>query len=582
MTVFDTTSVGEKSSLQQKLRQWIASELPHLSNISDETLQLLTQHTTTQRLFGFLTTRVRSAAHVRAIRATLQLTSFEHESGPNSKEQVEEGRTHDEIVEHLQDEIASAEQQLLALRSQLLKNGTSLDHHMSTDGFLNDGYDRVFSGRGGQSSSARLAAQEIFTNRLDSVSQAGSKSITLLHNYSQSSPKTSLSSPTKLASQGIRQSNAAGLLQSQVCALAADALDDALDDSDLRVHVDAIIEGASANAIAQLLRPAVREAARRRACFVDPPADVMALAESGTLDDISPTTNGREEVMDIARDYQLKAGSFWQTRLQDLKGASKRVEQHNDGGNGLLQSRSGRELFAYVEGERAALKLMTQTSLAADRAAVDRDTSDVNDITDLRKQKERAYITASARIDKLEKATTRIASSSMNALDESLLAARQDTVCASLLRDDVRHCVSAAHSAMDAVKRVIEETRQWDGHNNATKLTAEKVFPEAKESPRIRVKVANGWKKVWQHECKRLRMLADVVADNRTQTMLVVEQYLMEQLEVALEVETRRKETHAAFALHDLRLWDAEPGREALRQLAMGRVGKGSTKATQR
>lgn len=590
MSDVNTTCASNQASLQQSLRCWIHTQLPDLPDIPDETLDLLMQHDVTQRLFRFLTTRVHTASRARDIRAVLELArtgdsdADDGEHDENGNDSNDEDQQHDRTVAELRQKIASAQDDLSTARADLTKKPRcSRQSARSKEDALNDGYDGVFTGRGGKACKTRAAARRILKQRLDLVRQMAGDAYGLFGAYDMSSGTLSGTSPSSKLSpssaSGARVSTIAGQLHAHVSALTADALMDAPDDTHLLAHINDMISGDDAHTVARLLQPAVREAARRRAYSCESNFEDMTRTSLTEQSIAASHETGHEEkpvhgyartshfAMETARDVQLRAGAVWRARGRAATAAAARVES-------LERKRVGKSdyghmsgLYARMDGERAVLEYATQASVAGDWAAIDGNSSDVDEVSQLRQQRESAYIAASNRIDKLEQAIARISGGSLRALEAAVATAQQDVRYAPLVRDATRRAVREARHAADIVESAVEGTRRWHGSGAGDGRVGDIECDEDINATNLRMAAVDNWRKASVQSLKNLRIRSDVVAENRLQTMQKVESRLANIVSDAVKVEGVRRETQAMSALHELRTWAAEPAKEVVRQL---------------
>lgn len=580
---------SNQATLQQALRHWISTELPDLPQIPTETLDLLTQHDVTQRLFTFLTTRVHTASRVRDIRAVLKLTLVNDENAnedPNSNQLAKDENDehqHDRVITELRQQIASAQKNLSTSRAELTKKLQRKRHTLRPKGkILNDGYDDVFVGQGGKARTTRATARTILMRRLDVVRQMASEACIMFHDYDTSSKTFSATSPSVKSSPSSPSSSShastiAGQLHARVSALTADTLMNAPDDTHLLAHVDDITSGDDAHTIARLLQPVVREAARRRACSCDSTFEDIAKMSLTEIPANTPYNTGHggkpghafarifQDAMDTARDVQLRAGAVWRARGRAANAAVARVAGLEKKGLGDYGQMCG--LYAKMAGERAVLEFAAQSSVADDWAAVDCNSSDVQDVSLLREQREATYIAASARVDKLEQAITRILSASLHALEATLATVRQDAQRAPLVSDAARRAAREARHAADVTETALENTRRWHGTGGVKGLARDLECGDEGSVIGFRMAAVENWRNSCAHVLKNLRIRTDVVVEDRAQTLQKVERNLTDIVTNALKVEASRRETQAVSALHELRTWAAEPAREVVRQL---------------
>lgn len=588
MSTISNSRSSDKVTLQQTLRHWISTELPDLPEIPTETLDLLTQHDVTQRLFSFVTTRVHTVSNVRDIRAALKLTLEGNKSDGDDLENhktvsFHDDRHHDKVATELRQQIQSAQEILYSSRACLAAKPRRACQTLRSKGdVLNDGYDGVFIGRGGKAYKTRATARTILMQRLDVIRQTASEACAIFGTYDASIKTFSAISPSSKLSPSSpapnsRTSTIAGQLQARVSALTADALVDAPDDTHLFAYVEDITSGDDAHTIARLLQPIIREAARRRAYSCDSTVEDAAKASSTEMPVSTPYIKkygGRhgqafartfQDAMDTARDFQLRAGAVWRARGRAANAATTRASGLNKKHVGDYGQICG--LYAKMDGERAVLEFVTQPSVAADWAAVDNTSSDVDAEAQLREERESAYVSASGRIDKLERAIARILGDSLHALDVALSTVRQDAQRAPLVRDTARRAAREARHAADVVETAAEHTRRWHGTGGTGWLTRDLKYEDESSVTDLRMTAAENWKKTCAHNLKNLRIRTNVVVEDRAQTLQKVERNLMDVVKNALEVEAGRRETQAASALKELRTWAAEPAREVVGQL---------------
>lgn len=589
MSTIANIRTSNKATLQQALRHWISTELPDLPQVPTETLDLLTQHDVTQRLFGFLTTRVHTVSHVRDIRAILKLALVNDKNASGDLNNTEfandesDDHQHDTTITELRQQIASAQKTLSTSRAELAKKLQRKRHTLRPKGnFLNDGYDGVFVGQGGKARTTRATARTILMRRLDLVRKMASEACIMFEDYDTSTKTFSATSPSLKSSPSSPSSNShastiAGQLHARVSALTADTLMDAPDDTHLLAHVDGITSGDDAHTIARLLQPVVREAARRRACSCDSTIEDIAKVTLTEMPVNTPCNTGHggkpghafarifQDAMDTARDVQLRAGAVWRARGRAANAAVARVaglEKKGLGDYGQMCA-----LYAKMAGERAVLEFAAQSSVAADWAAVDCSSSDVHQVSLLREQRESAYVAASARIDKLEQAITRILGASLHALESTLLTVRQDAQRAPLISDAAHRAALEAWHAADVTETAVEDTRRWHGTGGVEILTRDCQCGDEGSVTGFRMVALENWRNSCSRGLKNLRIRTDVVVEDRVQTLQKVERNLTNIVTNALKVEESRRETQAVSALHELRIWAAEPAREVVRQL---------------
>lgn len=562
------TNSGGK--LQEALRVWIKNELPDLPRISDETLHLLVQHSAAQQLFEFLTTRVRSAPHIHAIRTALKLNhdkKLRGSSNQNTNEGDKEDKQHDIFISNLKDRIMIAEETLAKLRADLMENPQILHHALRQNNVLNDGYDGIFTGRGGQACATKAAASTILAHQLDTVHLATLKTCSLLRDLGTSATKRSFAS-SFLRSRANRNGTRSESLKLCVSMLTKNAISNMMDGAHLFAYVSSFVQGINAHVVARLLRPAVREAARKRAF----PDDTSCESTTRTFEDMVNKYSLAQEsrgIVGTAIDAQLRAGAIWQNQVRVKKIALERTECMKKGKD--PNHISGRDLYAMMNGERAAIEYMTHLSLAGKWATVDGDCVDADEVVELREREENVCNALSMSIKKLEQSVVRISCACVHALNTVHSNAREDALRSSRNRDIALRSVCKVRSAVNIVEGAIRGTLQWYGSDMFARKLPAIMSGENVDESQLRAKVCDAWRRMCQFESKALITHARICVEDRTRAILKARQPLMAQVQNALWAEKTRKEK-ASFVMHDLRTWSTEPAQEAVYRLIVDKM----------
>lgn len=565
------------------LHDWMLKELPSVSPLHPDSLELLTQGQAAEELFHFVTTRLHTEGHTRTIRAVLALADqtatveVDHSPTKGTKSPHDESR-----ISMLQEEIAQAEQQLVALQARIADSSSPISEAASpTATRLHDGYDNVFSATSTSPSETRVAARRALADSLSASCAAAESALPVLHGLLERTDVTSSAlnmSPTSSPheAQVVQSAN----LQEAIYDIAVEFLNSPADEVQLGTDVASLIDG-DVHSVASMLISCVRDATRRR-------AGALASGQSAGSDGVPVASGGGannssvlDEAFSTSRDLQLRAAAACRVKMHE----ARICKEQTDGvvkGSAVGRVRELRQSYAGLEGERAVLAFASQAM--ARQGGVDgsghglEEDGQFESDAMLRVQRETTVRRGEAKVSELKAAVTRLVQGSVRRLTELRVKAGEMDDDGGMLKDRVLTAVDCGRWRGDMVEKAIQQAEQWDGDvrpqdtcDRSLQLTAAdgqtagggRHTDVASAAALVRLAEVQGWRVECERVCRGLELQADVAAENREQVLQRVDKGLMENVESALQAARDCHDKEAVAVQKEMRNWAVEPGKEA-------------------